>query len=75
MKNCYILLTSLLFAIVVLIAVSIYCCIIKYQAKQKYLLLFHEANIKKIVIKNININIERNEVKEIYITNRALLFL
>ena len=53
MKNCYILLTSLLFAIVVLIAVSIYCCIIKYQAKQKYLLLFHEANIKKIVIKNI----------------------
>ena len=53
MKNFYILLTPLLIAVALLIAVSIYCCIIKYQAKQKCLLPFHEARIKKIDIKNI----------------------
>ena len=53
MKNFYLLLTSLLIAVALLIAASIYCCIIKYQAKQKCLLPFHEARIKKIDIKNI----------------------
>ena len=30
--------------IALLIAVSIYCCLIKYRAKQKHLLLFHDTN-------------------------------
>ena len=34
-------------------AVSICCCIIKNGTKQKHLLLFYDANIKKIDIKNI----------------------
>ena len=37
--NFYILLSYLLITIVLLTAISIYCCFIKYQTKEKYLLL------------------------------------
>ena len=40
-QNFYSLLVFLLMAIAVLIAVSIYCYLIKYQAEQKHLLPFH----------------------------------
>ena len=44
-KKCfYILLAFLLITIALLIAVSIYCYLIKYRAKQKHLLPFHDTN-------------------------------
>ena len=43
-QNFYILLAFLLITIALLIAVSIYCYLIKYQAKQKHLLPFHVTN-------------------------------
>ena len=43
-QNFYILLPLLLITIVLLIAVSIFCCLIKYQAKQKHLSAFHNTN-------------------------------
>ena len=53
-KNFSILLALLLITIALLIAVSIYCCLIKDKAK-KHLLLFHETNnkFKKFCIINI----------------------
>ena len=42
-QNFYILLAFLLIIIELLIAVSIYCYLIKYRAKQKHLLLFHNT--------------------------------
>ena len=44
MQNLYILLAFLLITIALLIAVSIYCYLIKYQAKQKQLLPFQDTN-------------------------------
>ena len=44
MENFYILLAFLLITIVLLIAVSICCYLIKYKAKQKHLLSFNETN-------------------------------
>ena len=44
MQNFYILLTFLLITIALSIAVSIYCYLIIYQAKQKHLLPFHSTN-------------------------------
>ena len=44
MQNLYILLAFLLITIALLIAVSIYCYLIKYQAKQKHLLPFLNTN-------------------------------
>ena len=41
MQNFYILFAFLLITIALLIAVIIYCYLIKYQAKQKHLLSFH----------------------------------
>ena len=41
-QNFYILLVFLLITIALLIAVSIYCYLIKYQGKQKHLLPFHD---------------------------------
>ena len=41
-KNYYILLAFLQITIVLLIVVGIYCYLIKYQAKQKQLLTFHD---------------------------------
>ena len=43
-KNYYILLAFLQITIVLLIVVGIYCYLIKYQAKQKQLLTFHDWN-------------------------------
>ena len=42
--NLYILLAFLSIIIALLIAVSIYCYLIKYRAKQKHLLPFHDTN-------------------------------
>ena len=44
MQNFNILLAFLLITIALLIAVSIYCYLIKYQAKQKHLLSFNVTN-------------------------------
>ena len=43
----YLLLVYLLITIALLIDVSIYCYLINYQAKQKYLLAFHDTNNEK----------------------------
>ena len=43
-QNFYILLTFLLITIALLIAVSIYCYLTKYQGKQKTVLPFHNTN-------------------------------
>ena len=40
----YILLAFLLITITLLISVSLYCYLIKYQAKQKHLLPFRDTN-------------------------------
>ena len=45
--NFCILLAFLLTTITLLIAVSIYCYLIKYQAKQKHLLQFHGTRLKQ----------------------------
>ena len=45
-QNLYILLAFLLITITLLISVSIYCYLIKYRAKQKYLLPFNFTNNK-----------------------------
>ena len=43
-KNFYFLLSFLLITKALLTAVSFYCYLIKYQAKQKHLLPFHVPN-------------------------------
>ena len=43
-QDFYILLAFLLITIALLIVVSIYCYLIKYQAKQKHLVPFHDTN-------------------------------
>ena len=43
-KSFYILLAFLLITIALLIAVSIYCYLINYKAKQKHLLPFYVTN-------------------------------
>ena len=45
-QNFYILLAFLSITITLLIAVSIYWYLIKYQTKQKYLLPFHDTKLK-----------------------------
>ena len=45
-QSFYILLTFLLITTTLLIAVSRYCYLIKYRAKQKYLLSFSQHKIK-----------------------------
>ena len=45
-KNFYILFTFLIITLVLLIAISIYCCFIKYRTKQKHLLLYCITNTK-----------------------------
>ena len=49
-KIFYILLTFLLITIARLIAVSIYCYLIKYRAKQKHLPCYHTSKLKEIDI-------------------------
>ena len=46
MQNFYILLAFLLIIIALLIAISIYCYLRKYRAKQKHLLPFNFTNNK-----------------------------
>ena len=55
-KKLYILLAFLLLTIALLIAVSIYYYLIKYQAKQKHLFPLHITNnkLKELYIDNIN---------------------
>ena len=50
-KSFYILLAFLLITIALLIAVSVYCYLIKHKAKQKYLLPFYITNneIKEVL--------------------------
>ena len=43
-QNLYILLAFVLIIIALLIAISIYCDLIKYKAKQKHLLPFYVTN-------------------------------
>ena len=47
-QNFYILLAFFLTAIALLIAVSIYCYLIKCQAKQKHSLPFHDTKLKQV---------------------------
>ena len=47
-QNFYVLVAYLLITISLLIAVSIYCCLIKYRAKQKHSLPFHHTKSKTI---------------------------
>ena len=51
MQHFYILLAFLLITIALLISVSVYFCLIKYRAKQKYLLPFNATNneLKEII--------------------------
>ena len=44
MHNFYILLIFLLITIALLIAVTIYCYLLKYRLKLKHLLTFHDTN-------------------------------
>ena len=62
MQNFYILLAYLLTAIALLTAVSIYCYLIKYQAKQKHLLPFCDTKneLIKFFIHKYIIKLERN---------------
>ena len=51
MQNFYILHTFLIITIALLIAVSIYCYLIKYRPKQKHLSPFYDTNneLKKVL--------------------------
>ena len=53
-QNDYILLAFLLTTFELLIAVSIYCYLVKYLAKQKHLLPFHGKKFKQVYINYIN---------------------
>ena len=63
-QSFYILLVFLLIIIALLIAVSVYCYLVRYQRKQKHLSPFHDAkskqsfliNKKDFDLKNIKIN-------------------
>ena len=52
--NFYVILPFLLITIAILIAISVYYYLIKYQAKQKHLLPFHDTKLKEVDINNIN---------------------
>ena len=52
--NFFILLVFLLITIALLIAVSVYCYLIEYQAKQKHLLAFHVTKLKQFSVGSIN---------------------
>ena len=53
-QSFYILLASLLITISLLIAVSIYCYLIRYWAKQKHLLPCHDTKLKHFCLGSIN---------------------
>ena len=52
-QSFYILLNFLLITITLLIAISIYCYLIKYQAKQKHL-PFDDSKLKRFCVVSIN---------------------
>ena len=54
-QNLYILVFVSLIITTLLIAVSIYCYLIKYQAKQKDLLPFHNTKLKQFCVGSINL--------------------
>ena len=68
-KNFYILLTFLLITIALMTAVSIYFCLKKYKAKQKYLLPYHVTNEKLIAAKPLDIRFDKIDalIMELYI--------
>ena len=53
-QNFCVLLAFLLITIALLIAVSTYCYLIKYRAKEEYLLHFHDTKSKQLCIGSIN---------------------
>ena len=53
-QSFYILLAFLLITIALLIAVCIYCFLIKYKAKQKHLLPFHDTKLKQFCVGSVN---------------------
>ena len=53
-QNIYALLAFLLITTALLIAVSISCYLMKYRAKQKHLVPFHDTKLKQVFINNIN---------------------
>ena len=53
-QSFYILLSFLLITITLLIAVSIYCYLIKYRAKQQHVLPFHDTKLKQFCVDSIN---------------------
>ena len=55
MQSFYILLVYLLITTALLIAVSVYCYLIKYRVKQKHLLPFHITNKKEIILKILRV--------------------
>ena len=70
----HILIAFLLITIALLIAVSIYCYLIKYKGKQKYLLPFYVTNneLKEALYQLYIIKMESNyEFKKIDIKNRT----
>ena len=62
MQNFYVFRDFLLITIALLIAVSIFCYLIKYRAKQKHLLPFHDKNnkLRKFYINKCIIKMKRN---------------
>ena len=65
MQNFCVLLAFLLFTVALLIAISIYCYLMKYQAKQKHLLPFHDNNELKQIIYEEHKSEMSNKVKDI----------
>ena len=75
MQNFNILLAFLLITIASLIAVSVYCYLIKYRAKQKHLLPFKFTNnkLKEIMYQKYKSKMS-NKVKDIHLKNRTYYF-
>ena len=74
-QNFYILLAFLLITIALLISVSIYCYLIKYQAKQKHLIPFHDTNneLKQVLYQKYKLKMS-NKIKNIDIRNHTYYF-
>ena len=78
-----ILLAFLLITIALLIAVSIYCYLIKFRLKQKLLLPFHKWQINKCIInidsydelKEINIKIVRVIISMTFLKLKTLILI
>ena len=70
-QNFYILLVFLLITIALLKTVSKYCCLIKYQAKEKHLLPFRGTKLKLFCFGSIN---WKFSIKDIYIKNHIYYF-